>query len=444
MMPRGQRTAGVRGVLLVGIVVVLLAAAAGAVSAQRAGNVSTVNSCTTIDTPGQYALTGTVTGDIANADAACIEITASNVTLDGRGHAVTGTGAGHGIEIDGSDSAVSNVTVSNLRASNWSIGVFALRSDNGTIRRTVTENSTEGLALGASSNYTLVNNTASGNAIAVALGGQSQNNTLRGTVAVENRWGIHFERESANNTVVNSIAQNNSRWDYYSERNDARNIVRNLALSTATVSFAGRNVALRSVTSPPALPRGAGNLDSYVEISDSRGGDASLSLRMSYGSAQNPVELWRHDSGSWSPVGRAQTDSAANTVSANLTEFGTFGALADAGAGAGGPVTVSAEGPAVERTLTTPTATTTATPAATPTATPAATPTATAESATTGPATPDANATTDVARGASDAVTDVFTIGPLRALIAVLGVAGLLALGVVALRERDGGPGFNR
>ncbi len=435
MMPRGPRTASARGLLLVGIVIVLVAVSTGAVSAQRA-NVSTVDSCTTIDTPGRYALTGNVSGDIENPDAACIEITAGNVTLDGRGHAVTGTGAGHGIEIDGTENPVSNVTVRDLRASNWSIGVFALGSDNGTIRRTITENSTEGLALGASSNYTLVNNTARGNAIAVALGGQSQNNTLRGMVAVENKWGIHFERESANNTVLDSVARNNSRWDYYSERNDAENVVRNLELSTATLSFAGQNVALRSVTAPPALPRGMGNLDSYVEVTDTRGGESTLSLTMSYGNAQNSVELWRHDGQRWSPVGRAQVDSAARTVSANLTEFGTFGVLADAGAGAGGPVTVSVDDGPVQRTLSTPTATPTATPTPTPTPTAGTEPSDTESTTTT--------ATTDVARGASGAVTDVFTLGPLRAILVVLGVAALVTLGVVALRERDGGPGFNR
>jgi parallel beta-helix repeat protein len=436
MMPRGQRTVGARAVLLVGIVVVLVAAAAGAVSAQRAGNVSTVDSCTTIDAPGRYALTGNVAGDIENPDAACIEITASNVTLDGRGHAVTGTGAGHGIEIDGSESSVSNVTVRDLRASNWSIGVFALGSDNGTIRRTITENSTEGLALGASSNYTLVNNTARDNAIAVALGGESQNNTLREITAVENKWGIHFERESANNTVLDSVARNNSRWDYYSERNDAENTVENLELSTATLSFVGQNVALRSTTSPPPLPRGMGNLDSYVEVTDTRGGESTLSLTMNYGSARNPVELWRHDDQRWSPVGRAQVDGSVNTVSANLTEFGTFGVLADAGAGAGGPVTVSVDDGPVQRTLSTPTAMPTATPTPTPTTT------AVAKPSDTEPTT--MAATTDVARGASGAATDVFTLGPLRAILVVLGVAALVALGVVALRERDGGPGFNR
>ncbi len=436
MMPRGRRTASARGVLLVGIVIVLVAVSTGAVSAQRAGNVSTVDSCTTIDTPGRYALTGAVTDDIENPDAACIEITAGNVTLDGRGHAVTGAGAGHGVEIDGTENSVSNVTVRDLRASNWSIGVFALGSDNGTIRRTITENSTEGIALGASSDYTLVNNTARDNAIAVALGGQSQNNTLRGITAVENKWGIHFERESANNTVVNSVARNNSRWDYYSERNDAENVIRNLELSTATVSFAGQNVALRSVTSPPALPRGMGNLDSYVEVTDTRGGQSTLSLTMSYGNAQNSVELWRHDGQSWSPVGRAQVDSAASTVSTNLTEFGTFGVLADAGAGAGGPVTVSVDDGPVQRTLSTPTATPTATPTPIPTTTDGAEPSDT-ESTTTA-------ATTDVARGASGAATDVFTLGPLRAILVVLGVAALVTLGVVALRERDEGPGFNR
>jgi parallel beta-helix repeat protein len=438
-MPRGSRIVGARAVVLVGIVVVLVAAAAGAVSAQQAGNVSTIDSCRTIDSSGRYVLTGTVTGDIGNPNAACIEITTGNVTLDGQGHTIAGTGAGHGVEIDGSRGSVSNVTVENLEARNWSIGIFALETDNGTLRRTITANSTEGIALGASSNYTLVNNTATGNAIAIALGGQSQNNTLRRMTAVGNKWGIHFERESGNNTIVNSVARNNSRWDYYSERNDNENIVRNLDIATGTLSFAGQNIALDAVTSPPPLPRGAGNLNSYVEVSDTRGGSASLSLTMSYGNARNSVTLWRHDGQHWSRVARSRTNSAASTVSANLTEFGTFAALSDAGAGAGGPVTVSADqGPAVQRNLSTPAAT------ATPTATPAPTPMTTPEPAATEQA-PAANATPTAARGESEASTDSTGVGIIRAVFMIVGVIGLVVLGIVALRGRDdGGPGFNR
>ncbi|UOO93940.1 right-handed parallel beta-helix repeat-containing protein [Halococcus dombrowskii] len=437
-MPRGSRMVGARAAVLVGIVVVLVAATAGTVSAQQAGNTTTVNSCRTIDSSGQYALTGTVTGDLDDPNAACIEITAGNVTLDGQGHTVAGTGAGHGVEIDGSRGPVTNVTVENLQAHNWSIGVFALETDNGTIRRTITENSTEGIALGASSNYTLANNTATGSAIAIALGGQSQNNTLRRMTAVENRWGIHFERESANNTVVNSVARNNSRWDYYSERNDNENIVRNLDLATGTFSFSERNVALGAVTSPPPLPRGAGNLDSYVEATGTRGGQAAISLTMSYGNARNPVALWRHDGQHWSRVADSQTNGAASTVSANISEFGSFAALSDAGANAGGPVTVSADqGPAVQRNLSTPTAT------ATPTATPAPTPTTIPGSAATEQA-PSANATPTAARGESEA-TESSGIGIVRTVFVIAGVIGLIVLGIVALRGRnDRGPGFNR
>jgi parallel beta-helix repeat protein len=424
---------GARAAVLAGIVVVLVVSAAGAVSAQQVGNASTIESCRSIDTPGRYALTGTVTGDIDNPNAACIEITTSNVTLDGRGHAIVGTGAGHGVEIDGSRGPVSNVTVENLEARNWSIGIFALESDNGTIRRTITENSTEGIALGASSNYTVVNNTATGNAIGIALGGQSQNNTLRRMTAVGNKWGIHFERESGNNTVVNSVARNNSRWDYYSERNDDENIVRNLDLATGTLSFAGQNIALDAVTSPPPLPRGAGNLDSYVEVSDTRGGSASLSLTMSYGNARNSVTLWRHDGQHWSRVPQSRTNSAAGTVSANFTEFGTFAALSDAGAGAGGPVTVSVDQePTVQRNLSTPTTTLAPTPMATP------------EPAVTEQASPT-NATPTAARGESGAATDSTSVGIIRAVFVIAGVIGLVVLGVVALRGRDDrGPGFNR
>lgn len=430
------------------VVAVVAATAVGMASAQRAQPTATVDSCRVIDTPGKYVLSQNITGNVAGADESCIEITASNVVLDGAGHTIAGIGSGHGVEVDGSERAVTNVTVKRLHASNWSVGIFYLGADNGTVQNTLTTNNTGGLALGQANGNELVANTAYDNAIGVALGGESQNNTIRRMVAVENRWGIHFERESGNNTVRNSVARNNTRWDFYSERNEYENTVNNLQLSTATISFSGKNIALRSVTSPPPLPRGTENLDTYVEVSRTRGGPASLSLTIHYEST-NDVSLLRHNGQYWSGVVNTRVDASANTISANLSEFGLFAVLADAPNSDGGPVTVTTEPISVQRTLTpVPQSTQTPTPndsrsapSNASTAMASRTPAALSE-------TPSntSTETTAVANSENDAITSTFGIGPVRLFFVVLGLVALVGLALVAVRERaeDGRSGFNR
>jgi hypothetical protein len=141
-----------RRVVVVCVVAAVVAAAlVGVASAQSAGSGPTgVDSCTTINSSGKYVLTTDITGVTTAPEKGCIEITASNVVLDGRGHLLAGNGSGHGIEVNGSSRAVTNVTVKRLQAANWSIGVFYLGVDNGTIRGTITNNTTEGIALAAS------------------------------------------------------------------------------------------------------------------------------------------------------------------------------------------------------------------------------------------------------------------------------------------------------
>jgi parallel beta-helix repeat protein len=445
---RESGTSRTRRVVVVGLVVVALAiASVGVVNAQRASGPTGIDSCTTINSSGKYVLTTNVTGGRSGH---CITVTASDVVLAGGGHTVSGHGSSRGIFVNGSSRPVTNVTVQNVRTSNWSSGVFYLSTDNSTIRGTVADDNIQGLTLAASDRNRLVDNTAYANNIGIAVGGESQNNTLRNNVAVENEWGIHFERDSPNNTVVNNTARNNTKWDYYSLRNGGTNNVTNLHLSTTTVSFTERNVALRSVTSPPPLPRGTRSLGTFVETMATNGQGSSLSVTMGYDARAtngSSVSLWRNNGRSWSRVRRAQVNPRAATVTANLTEFGVLAPLARARGSAGGPVTVSPDESApVQRTLTTaaPTPTSTATATRTPngsgsngsTTTPNAPPTA-VQSPTAGNA-ERRTTTAGVARGESDATTSTFGIGPVRLLFVLLGLVGLVALGVVAIRERTG------
>lgn len=461
----GDGRTGDRRALLIGVVVVaLLAGAAAAFSgvagAQSAGNGTVgVDSCRTIDDAGEYVLTENLTG----GDGDCITITASDVTVDGAGHSLEGSGSGHAIHANGTDRAVANVTVRRVQASNWSVGVFYLGVVDGTIRGTVADNNTEGLKFAQTTESRLVDNTVYANGLGTAVGGESQNNTIRNNVAVENKWGIHFERDSPNNTVVDNAARNNTRWDYYSLDNGGTNTVTDLRLATTTVSFTERNVGIRSTVDPPELPRDTRSLGTFVETTGTGGAGSEVTLTTGY---ENPngssVVVFRNDGEFWADVDRATVDVSASTVTIpNITEFGTYAPLGTVPGAPGGSVNVSAGAPpSVQRTLTpvaspaVSTATATPTSNATPNATTtdeAATSNATPPDASTNgtPPTTDVPTTTDtpetIAPSANDSTTPPETgesegtngsiFGVVRLVLVFLGVVGLAALGVVAVRQ---------
>lgn len=130
------------------VAVLLVALAVGAAGAAvlatgpASAQATSIESCTVIDEPGQYVLTS----DVSQSDesgGACIEIRASDVVLDGDGHAVDGNGDGVGVGTAG-ETAVENVSVvdltvreslSNIRFDNVTDGRLAnvtSRSPDGT------------------------------------------------------------------------------------------------------------------------------------------------------------------------------------------------------------------------------------------------------------------------------------------------------------------------
>jgi|AntDeeMinimDraft_5_1070356.scaffolds.fasta_scaffold00165_10 hypothetical protein len=74
-----------------------------------------LTSCSVIDEPGQYELTGDVAGS-----GTCLVVEASDVVLDGNGHTVAGSGSGTGIQVAG---GVSGVTVRNVDVTDWGVAV---------------------------------------------------------------------------------------------------------------------------------------------------------------------------------------------------------------------------------------------------------------------------------------------------------------------------------
>lgn len=86
-----------------------------------------ITSCTVIDQPGDYHLAANVSGN-----GTCIEITASDVTLDGQGHAVSDDAPnyeGIGIEVNGTE-RLSNVTIRDVVIEGWYWNSFGKHGRN--------------------------------------------------------------------------------------------------------------------------------------------------------------------------------------------------------------------------------------------------------------------------------------------------------------------------
>ena len=103
-------------VLLVASVVVPTVALSGVAAA---ANHNTIDGCTTIEESGTYELSG----DIDAEDFDCIEVSASDVTIQGNDNTVEYDGSSSGGQGVFVTPGQSNVTVTDLTATNWSTGV---------------------------------------------------------------------------------------------------------------------------------------------------------------------------------------------------------------------------------------------------------------------------------------------------------------------------------
>ncbi len=198
------------GVLVASTAVGTLAAVApdsaiGIATGQQGTGETEIDSCRTISSPGRYALTA----DVRNATAdTCFRVTASDVTVDGRGHRVDGVGdfGTTGVRVEGG----SNVTVRNVEATDWDDGVRFVGTRRSLVANTTTARNRVGLSLVSFRDSRAVNNVARSNAVAgVFLVGSSSNDTLRNTTANENALvGVQLV-EATGTTVTGTVARGN-------------------------------------------------------------------------------------------------------------------------------------------------------------------------------------------------------------------------------------------
>ncbi len=145
-----------------------------------------------INQPGTYVLKN----DITNSNLLiCIEIQASNVVFDGAGHTIDGVKAegSAGIYVHGS-SAVSGVTIKNVRMQDWYYGIYLHETQNSRVESS-----------------TLSNNVFTG----AVIYRNAVGNTVTGSTITGNQYGVIFSDGATNGVVTdNQINQNSDRGLY--------------------------------------------------------------------------------------------------------------------------------------------------------------------------------------------------------------------------------------
>ncbi|PSP89256.1 hypothetical protein BRC90_05100 [Halobacteriales archaeon QS_4_69_34] len=352
-------------------------------TAPAAAQATTIDSCTVIDSPGSYRLAGDIAG---GADGPCIEITASDVVLDGGEHTLAGPvvrstdslGDGNdGIYAHGTTAApLTNVTVADLTTVGFDNGTHFENVDGGEVRgvtarravmnaimldaadgnrvvdsRVVNNSETaendltgaaRGLYVSGSANNVVRDVTLRDNKYSFLLDGGSTNNTVRTVTSIRNVYDVYLFAAD-DNTFRNVTSRENVRYAVYAEKNATGNRFVRMDMDTATVTFQPFNVAVRSIPSPttasvPPDPPNRQTIGQYVEARSTTAPPFSLSLTAFYRNVdlgdvgeEASIAMSRYDnsgggSAAWAPVEGGSADTASNAVSTGeITGSGPYG-----------------------------------------------------------------------------------------------------------------------
>lgn len=173
-----------------------------------------ISSCGSIINPGDYFLTQDIIS--GPSDQICISITSDNVSFNGNGHIIDGSGTfpngTKGIFVNGAD----NVTIENTTLKNWEFDILYSGVFMGNIINNNVSSANYGIFLEATVQNILKGNNASNNniyGIYAARGNinstiVNSDNILEENTISGNPFGIHME-DLGKNTVKNNIISNN-------------------------------------------------------------------------------------------------------------------------------------------------------------------------------------------------------------------------------------------
>ncbi len=270
-------------------VLLLSALLAGAASAQ-----SNVSSCITISSPGTYILNTSVTN--TTPVVACINITSSNVVLDGAGNRVYGADILNtfGVFVFNSTTDLTNVTIKNLNVTDWYYGIYYRNAHNGSIvNNNVSSNRASGVRLLSSHNNTITNNNISYNNQGFFFDA-----------------GIYFD-SSNNNTVRANYISNNPQFGVILSSSDNNTFTDN----DIVFNCGGQaGVSLSSSNS---------NTFNSNNISDNTGSGIELSSSNNNAFTNNIVD--RNNAGGLGNAGAYLTSSTGNTFTNNTANRNRYG-----------------------------------------------------------------------------------------------------------------------
>ena len=251
-------------------------------------------------------------------------------------------------------------TLTNNTANDNVVGISPYYSDSNTLtNNTASNNSNYGILLSSSASNTLTNNTACNNSdCGIYLYSNSDNNTLTNNTASNNSHHGIYLRSSDNNTLTNNTASNNSNYGISLDNSasntltnnqvdnntpydlrlysSASNLINPLILGDdlAELTFTSNSSTveiLRNETNANDFS-GKTNINGYIEINSVL---SSMNMSLFYddtgmsSTKESTIALYKLNGTEWNEVQNTILDTSSNTLSVNLTEFGTFALFKD-------------------------------------------------------------------------------------------------------------------
>jgi parallel beta-helix repeat protein len=199
--------------------------------------VTNVSSCTNITAPGTYELNQS----IMNSNAVnCIIITSNDVVFDGAGYTIDGAFVWnpnyHGIYVYNS-TTLTNITVKNLKVTDWYHGIFYNNVINGNITNNIGTSNVDNIELSSSNKITIINNKGNLNYNGIVL---SSSNSIIVTYnnMQFNSAGIYLSY--ANNTTVYNNYFNNT-INAFDNGNNTWNITKTAGVNIIGGPYLGGN-----------------------------------------------------------------------------------------------------------------------------------------------------------------------------------------------------------
>lgn len=153
----------------------------GVVTTDAGDDPAGIEECVEIDRPGEYRLADEITSPKLIPSTDCILITASDVTLDGRGRSMVGSGASDTTAVYVRDAT--NVTVRDLEVTGWHRAVHYQNVEGGSVENVRVSDNVFGVTFWATEGVSVDDSRISGNFFGIHANGDGVNRLVDTRVA---------------------------------------------------------------------------------------------------------------------------------------------------------------------------------------------------------------------------------------------------------------------